>query len=92
MFLYYYRSPQGWFGWMSGPEVGRGRGGLLLQSRSLCVEDGARDATWQYFNGDEFVADDRLSVTCFVPGGNEYSTVLGILHRLQTTRITTDTG
>lgn len=68
MFLYYYESPTGWYGWLSGPEVGLGRGGLLVQARAVCVEDADRRHTWQFYDGDEFVDDDTLAVECFVPG------------------------
>lgn len=63
-FVYYFQSPQGWSGWMVGPVVGTERGGLILESDALCVEQ-ERPGGWSFFDGREFRPDPRLTVQCF---------------------------
>ena len=65
VYLYYYRSPRtGWSGWLCGPDPGAGRGGLILESASACVErDIARP--WRFYDGRDFVEDGSVTVTCF---------------------------
>ncbi|XP_059092825.1 uncharacterized protein LOC131888061 [Tigriopus californicus] len=63
-FVYYFQSPQGWSGWMVGPVVGTERGGLIIESDALCVEQ-ERPGGWSFFDGREFRSDPRLTVQCF---------------------------
>ena len=63
--LFYYVSPRtGWRGWLAGPREGEGRGGLLLETESVCVERELA-ARWRFFDGQDFVEDPTLTATCF---------------------------
>ena len=66
VFLYHYRTPRGWGGWVVGPIVGNGRGGLIMRSEEICVEK-AIGRQWQFYDNERstFLDDPTVAVTCF---------------------------
>ncbi len=78
VFLYFYRSPSGWSGWMLGPVPGTGHGGIILEKDdqgqrfgSGCIERYRRGG-WKYYDGRVFRADPTLRVECFYGDVNDF--------------------
>ena len=65
-YLFYYDNP-GWSGWVVGPEVNVGRGGLMIESDSFCPEATASGG-WSCYNETGFVPDSTVTISCFDDG------------------------
>ena len=70
VYLYQYSSLSGWHGWVVGPEVGAGRGGLILRTESECVEDDIL-GHWEYFDTRAFKEDAGIEVECYTGGTHQ---------------------
>ena len=65
-YMFYFDNP-GWSGWVIGPEVNVGRGGLMIESTSFCPES-TTSGGWSCYNETGFVPDTTVTVSCFDDG------------------------
>ena len=57
----------GWSGWVIGPELNVGRGGLMIESDSVCPESTSAGG-WSCYNETGFFPDSTITVSCFDEG------------------------
>ena len=57
----------GWSGWVIGPELNVGRGGLMIQSDSTCPESTVAGG-WSCYNETGFFPDTTITISCFDDG------------------------
>ena len=65
VYLFHYKK-SGWSGWLIGPTVGEGHGGLLTRSDERCVERSSQN--WLYYDKISFEPDGSVLVSCFKEG------------------------
>ena len=57
----------GWSGWVIGPEINVGKGGLMIESDSICPES-ATSKGWSCYNETGFFPDPTITISCFDEG------------------------
>ena len=57
----------GWSGWIIGPEINVGRGGLMVAGDSICPES-APSRQWHYYDDKGFFSDPTITISCFEDG------------------------
>ena len=60
-YIFYFSHPQ-WAGWLVGPQLSRGRGGLLAQGPAPCPP--TRPGAWRYYSPEAGFLEGEVSLSC----------------------------